>query len=561
MSRQAAIVFFACTLAAVAIAFPSSPALAAWPAGGIVVSEAYRLDSALLYGNGPCNLVRAADGSIVLVASPTSPSSYAWNVSRVSANGDTLPGWPRTGTRVWGYLRGYDDHYFGSAITPSGDVFWSFGNATTLTLQKVTNAGTLPTAYTSWSPASPVSSLFGASLAAGAVGDAFVSWRNRVQRVLGTGAVAPGWPAAGFTTATSGIESAAMADGSGGVIVLAGGIGLVPRVTRVDSNAVLHTGWPTGGRALCSAASADRSLLEIRHRLLRTDATHGMALWVDGGTSAIRLQRFSFSGALDPAWGPDGVEIETASPTFGCEMVADGFGGAWIGYEFGDLPVLAHVLSDGSIDAQFSPLDDGAVYRSQYRNAQKLNALAFDAAPDGGVFFAWSDLRQDGFEQVRWRRFAADGSPHPAEPTAGRVVETFPLTPTYTGNTRAIASDGEGGVYVARDLGSPIKLHHEVPFTALGVPPSAPRAGLLLRAPAPNPVRDAITLRFSLPDARPATLTLFDVAGRALRTSQASGAGEHTVRWDDAGALSPGLYLAQLRQGAEQRTARVVVTR
>ena len=140
-------------------------------------------------------------------------------------------------------------------------------------------------------------------------------------------------------------------------------------------------------------------------------------------------------------------------------------------------------------------------------------------------------------------------------------METFPLTPTYTGNTRAIASDGEGGVYVARDLGSPIKLHHEVPFTALGVPPSAPRAGLLLRAPAPNPVRDAITLRFSLPDARPATLTLFDVAGRALRTSQASGAGEHTVRWDDAGALSPGLYLAQLRQGADQRTARVVVTR
>ena len=121
------------------------PAFAVWPAGGIRVSDAYRLDTSLAYGNGPCDLIRAADGSIVLVASPTSTSSYAWNVSRIAASGDTLPGWPTTGSRVWGFLRGYDDHYFGSAVTPAGDVWWSFGSSTTLTLQQVTSAGTLPT--------------------------------------------------------------------------------------------------------------------------------------------------------------------------------------------------------------------------------------------------------------------------------------------------------------------------------------------------------------------------------------------------------------------------------
>jgi hypothetical protein len=161
----------------------------------------------------------------------------------------------------------------------------------------------------------------------------------------------------------------------------------------------------------------------------------------------------------------------------------------------------------------------------------------------------------------RVRRLHADLTPNPVEPDTGRVVHTaFPTTWQFTQCLRALRSDGAGGVFVGYDDGG-IRIQHLIPFAAVGVPPAAPRSGLLLRAPAPNPARDAITLRFTLPDARPATVTLFDVAGRAVRSTEASGAGEHVVRFDDAAALPPGLYLAQLRQGAERRTARVVVTR
>ena len=97
--------------------------------------------------------------------------------------------------------------------------------------------------------------------------------------------------------------------------------------------------------------------------------------------------------------------------------------------------------------------------------------------------------------------------------------------------------------------------------TAAGGPLGAP--GLQLRC-APNPMRENATLSFTLANDGGAELTLFDLAGRRVRTL-ASGprtAGTHRVRWDglDArGRLAPsGVYLCRLRVPGSEQVVRVL---
>jgi hypothetical protein len=86
--------------------------------------------------------------------------------------------------------------------------------------------------------------------------------------------------------------------------------------------------------------------------------------------------------------------------------------------------------------------------------------------------------------------------------------------------------------------------------------------GFALRGVSPNPsAGDALTVRFALPDAAPARLTLVDVSGRVVerRDLGALGAGEHALRVRPARRLDPGVYLLRLERGAATRSARAIV--
>lgn len=90
-----------------------------------------------------------------------------------------------------------------------------------------------------------------------------------------------------------------------------------------------------------------------------------------------------------------------------------------------------------------------------------------------------------------------------------------------------------------------------------------PGLELALSGASPNPASTTrLSLRFSLRDASPAALELYDAAGRRVvdRAVGGLGAGTHTLSLADA-ALQPGVYLARLRQGSETRRVRVVVVR
>jgi hypothetical protein len=117
-----------------------------------------------------------------------------------------------------------------------------------------------------------------------------------------------------------------------------------------------------------------------------------------------------------------------------------------------------------------------------------------------------------------------------------------------------------GGQYIGPrpDLGAAVAAL----LGGTSVPERASVSELLVVA-APNPFRGITTIRFSMPQAVPATLAIHDVAGRRVRTLLDGAAvdGDRRFVWDgrdDAGrALSSGVYFYRLQAGAMSRTGQV----
>lgn len=77
----------------------------------------------------------------------------------------------------------------------------------------------------------------------------------------------------------------------------------------------------------------------------------------------------------------------------------------------------------------------------------------------------------------------------------------------------------------------------------------------------PNPARHDLDISFSLPSAAAATLELFDLNGRLLRSKSVAAAGRQMLRLNEGLTLDPGIYLVRLTQLGRSLTARVSVVR
>jgi hypothetical protein len=77
----------------------------------------------------------------------------------------------------------------------------------------------------------------------------------------------------------------------------------------------------------------------------------------------------------------------------------------------------------------------------------------------------------------------------------------------------------------------------------------------------PNPSKGALTVEFSLPNSKHATLALYDVAGRRVASREVGslGAGRHTVTLTER--LRAGMYIIQLSQDGRSLTSRAAVVR
>ena len=124
-------------------------------------------------------------------------------------------------------------------------------------------------------------------------------------------------------------------------------------------------------------------------------------------------------------------------------------------------------------------------------------------------------------------------------------------------------ADGKPDLAVTSDDSDSVSVHLNA---ALALPPTALPPSLQMLALRPNPAKETAEIRWVLPRESTAEATVFDVAGRRVR-SLLSGvrlpAGEHGLRWDrrdDRGRrMSFGIYLVRLRAGGEERVARLIL--
>lgn len=83
----------------------------------------------------------------------------------------------------------------------------------------------------------------------------------------------------------------------------------------------------------------------------------------------------------------------------------------------------------------------------------------------------------------------------------------------------------------------------------------------------PNPFFESITIRYNLPKPENATLDIFDVTGRCVRTifHGQKGAGAHSMQWnatDQEGIkVSSGIYILRLRIGSEVLSSTIILAK
>lgn len=103
---------------------------------------------------------------------------------------------------------------------------------------------------------------------------------------------------------------------------------------------------------------------------------------------------------------------------------------------------------------------------------------------------------------------------------------------------------------------------------AVGVTPAPAEPGLGFTArPAPNPTRSGVSFRFTLRDAGPTSVKVYDVRGRAVATivDRSLESGTYAARWDGRGAdgsvSGAGVYFVRLRAPGVEQSQRVTLTR
>lgn len=293
-----------------------------------------------------------------------------------------------------------------------------------------------------------------------------------VMRVMASGDVDPSWPAhgRGICTATNFQEGAVIVmDGSGGAIIawqdFRSGSQYDIYAMHVLSSGLADPGWPTNGRALCTATGDQYAPAIV------SDGSGGaIVTWRDGrGGSAtdIYAQRVLATGAVDPAWPVNGRAVCTAS---GAQLVpsvvTDGGGGAivaWADNSGANTDVYAQrVLVSGVVDPNW-PVNGRAVGFAT--GTQQNPAIVADGS--SGAILAWEDNRAGAGFDIYAQHVFSYGVLDVLWPAEGQLV----CDASGGQSTPVAAADGTGGAFVAwqdpRGSSTDIYTHHVLASGAL----------------------------------------------------------------------------------------------
>ncbi len=416
------------------------------------------------------------------------------------------------------------------------------------------------------------------------VGEGFdrtlVAWH-----VLASGEVDSAWPAGGtrLSVATTWVidpPAQAISDGEGGVIAAwaddrSGAADVFAQRVGADGTVM----WDTAGVRVCSATGA-------RERPdLAPDGSNGaFVVWQDARSGATDIYARRVAGSGQPQGPPGGVVVcDVAGQQTWPVITSDGAGGAILAWQDGrrtlDADIFGQRLSpwgDPMCTADGEPL-------SAALHDQKYPCIV--SAGIGGAIVAWDDNRS-GTDQDVYARVIRDG---PTPVTASLVSAGFAEGAvrlrwhlagegavtldrmTESGPWLAVVSlvpDGTGDVtYADTEVRPGQRYGYRLDLGAGSATPEVwvevPASALALLGTRPNPVVGRLAVAFSLPDAGPSRLELFDLGGRLrdAREIGGLGPGEHVVTLAEGASLPPGVYLIRLTHAQRTLTARTVVMR
>lgn len=409
----------------------------------------------------------------------------------------------------------------------------------------------------------------GVSIAADGSGGVIAVWEDfrsgpdgdlYVQRVGAAGA--PSWGLNGTVVCDAAGAQAAPSVCSGG----AGSAVILWRDHRASGSGDLYAQrmsaagnrqWTADGVLVCGAAGG-----QYDAGIVSDGAGGGIAVWSDerdANPSDIYAQRIGVAGA--PLWTADGVRVCGAgSYQLFPVVAADGAGGVVIAWEDSRSDTTVDVYAQ-RVGPDGTPLwtPDG-VRLADTPGYESLPSICADGG--GGAIVAWQDQREFNDDIYAQRVSGAGVRLWSDDGIAVSTAMDAQLGP-------ALVSDGAGGAlfawYDARSGDWDVYAQHADAWGGMGgvagVPTPRPAARLSLAPPAPHPARGATVLRFTLPEAGAAELTVYDAAGRRVRTliDAPLPAGSHAHALDAARTLGPGVYFVRLSAMGRSAATRLIV--
>jgi hypothetical protein len=438
--------------------------------------------------------------------------------------------------------------------------------------QRISAAGTVEWTANGVALCSATGSQWNPTIVAAGAGAAIVAWQDQrsgsnnddiyAQRVSAIGAVE--WAADGVAlcTATGWQESPAIgSDGADGAIVTwddyrSSSYDIYAQ--RISAAGTVQ--WTADGVALCSATGGQY------HPAIVADGAGGaIVTWFDqrSGGYDIYAQRILAGGAVN--WTANGVALCTdTGEQYYPNIVADVAGGAivtWFDSRSGDYDIYAQKISSAGAPQWTA----NGVALCTATGTQWYPTIVADGA--GGAIVAWTDSR-NATDDIYAQRISTGGT---VQWTADGVALCSAAGWQELG---VVVADGGAGTIVTwvdgRNGTFDIYTQRVLANGALGggavdvSDEPAPALAFALEPVRPNPSRGgALTVRFTLPSAAPASIELLDVAGRRIAAPEVGslGTGRHALDLGQGQQLAPGLYLVRLRQGANTRVTRVAVLR
>jgi hypothetical protein len=349
---------------------------------------------------------------------------------------------------------------------------------------------------------------------------------------------------------------------------------------QVGPSGAILPGW---GPSKVIANSASNSLLAA------PDGAGGaLFAWFDGATSQLKITRYDASGAVAAGWTAAGRPLGSVNSGSGLSIVSDGAGGAfavWPRPEASGLETIMrqHVLGDGTL----APGHDEGGEELCLVDLDN-NSLVLTATSSGRAFVLWGDKRNtpapdlygahllpDGFTATELIRTHADASPGRVSvvwETRSASRASYSVERSAAGGawesmgSVVAASDGriaweDAAVRAGARYGYRLReAGASTPWTATEIWVDVPRAlRLAIEALTLDPSGGALSLTIALPEAG-AMIDVYDVTGRQVMRETLADlpSGRHEVQVIGEARLGPGVYLARLRQHANQAVRRFV---